>query len=340
MDATNVERKERLHKKVLSLLEQKEKADIAKSSTFTFSSAAICNKDLLGYEENVQTLEGNGALLKKKRDLEMAPTAAVSELQWLETRNLHVLSSDDTRVGRDSASVVLHRVSACRDAFQNAVFVVRDATSARNYYRFLFASQRPAFAYFLKCHVSTLQGMQQEGDILADEFTREDIFKGRESADIDVIMQSSFVEGHSLEAYHDAYCLSDILLSLPSPSRQHEIHTRTGGAQSSGTTSAAHTSPWLAQLQQHVSSTSSKSSVNVTSVTEEVSTLSDEDGDEHASPFMLKLEEFDRQRQEDVVPPWPEHFTTHLLGGSWQVQRTGREVYGYRVDAKKTSFVF
>eukprot|EP00971_Amphidinium_carterae_P152437 3020918-Amphidinium_carterae.1 len=66
MDATNVERKERVHKKILSLLEQKEKAEIATSSTFTFSSAAICNKDLLGYAENVQTLEGNGALLKKK----------------------------------------------------------------------------------------------------------------------------------------------------------------------------------------------------------------------------------------------------------------------------------
>eukprot|EP00971_Amphidinium_carterae_P267938 5315612-Amphidinium_carterae.1 len=191
----------------------------------------------------------------------MAPTDAVSEPQWLQTRNLHVLSSDDTRVGRDSASVVLHRVCACREAFQNAVFVLQDPTSGRSYYRFLFASQRPAFAYFLKCTVSTLQGMQQEGDILvsdlressqtrtflwtfeADEFTRVDIFKGRESADIDVIMQSCFVEGHSLEAYHDAYCLSDILLSLPSPSRQHETRTTTGGAQSSATTSAEHTSP-------------------------------------------------------------------------------------------------
>eukprot|EP00971_Amphidinium_carterae_P259809 5154809-Amphidinium_carterae.1 len=66
MDATNVERKERLHNKVLSLIQQKERAESAKSSTFTFSSAAICNKDLLGYADNVQTLEGNGALLKKK----------------------------------------------------------------------------------------------------------------------------------------------------------------------------------------------------------------------------------------------------------------------------------
>eukprot|EP00971_Amphidinium_carterae_P326441 6457227-Amphidinium_carterae.1 len=142
----------------------------------------------------------------------MAPTAAVSELQWLATRNIHVLSFDDTRVGRESASALLLRVTACRDAFQNAVFVVHDSTNARNYFRLLFASQRPAFAYFLKCHVENLQGMQQEGDILvsdlrdsrqtrtflwtfqADEFTREDIFKNRQSAEIDVIMESSFVE--------------------------------------------------------------------------------------------------------------------------------------------------
>eukprot|EP00971_Amphidinium_carterae_P107886 2135982-Amphidinium_carterae.1 len=159
-----------------------------------------------------------------------------------------------------------------------------------------------------------------------DEFTHQDIFGGRGSDE-------------SLVSHHDAYRLCDVLASLPALVRHQDSKPRGGGAQLSGTTPVEHTSPWLAQLQQHVSSTSSKSSVNVASATEELSMLSDEDGEEHASPFKQKLDELDRQRQEDVVPPWPEHFTTHLLGGTWQLERTGREVYGYRVDAKKSSFV-
>eukprot|EP00971_Amphidinium_carterae_P023670 466989-Amphidinium_carterae.1 len=137
-------------------------------------------------------------------------------------------------------------------------------------------------------------------------------------------MESSFVEGQSLESYHVAYCLSDILLSLPQPSRQHEPKKKTGGAQSSGTSATDTQSPWIAQLQQHVAGKREKKTVRVADG-EEQSLMLDEEAEEKVPAFMSELEEFDRQRLEEFVPPWPEHFTTALLGGAWQLERTGRE---------------
>eukprot|EP00971_Amphidinium_carterae_P048266 950704-Amphidinium_carterae.1 len=201
-------------------------------------------------------------------------------------------------------------VTSSRECFTEAVFVVRAPDGVRNYYCFLFASQRLAFAYFLRCHAEALPEMQKDAEIWKsdlrgpqtfmwlfqpDDFTCEDIFGGRGANDVDVIMHSTFLDRQSLESHHDAYRLRDVLASLPAPLRHQDAKPRGGGAQSSGTTPAEHTSDGslvgaaMEQLQDHVSSTSSKNSVNVASATEELSMWSDEDGEEHASPFMRKV---------------------------------------------------
>eukprot|EP00971_Amphidinium_carterae_P197458 3918916-Amphidinium_carterae.1 len=100
VDESNTARKARLHDKVLLLLQQKERSESERNSTFTFSSAAVSDSALLLYGDNVDTLTGSGALLGE---------TAVTQQQWTATTSMHVLSADETHVARDAALNLLHR---------------------------------------------------------------------------------------------------------------------------------------------------------------------------------------------------------------------------------------
>ena len=69
-----------------------------------------------------------------------------------------------------------------------------------------------------------------------------------------------------------------------------------------------------------------------------------EDGERSDSEYDALLQELERDKEQEALhrqeEQWDADFTVHLLGGRWQMERSGRLKYGLRFDLKSQTPLF
>ena len=340
------------------------------SSTMTFSSAALSDASLEVCVDNYKALKGFGALVKEKRTKEMACPGPLEQADYESVRATSLLA-EDWGSPTEPLSDVLKRVSMQRDIFADAVFelTLRDGSSL--YWRFVFSLQKPMFVYFLpltregvgvQLDTSTLVGRDVHSNTGAiptmrwsydhNDLASLDPFRDDAISSVAVYLKSPFyVPGGFVLTFDVPYPLES--LPLPTSGKTAEDKTTQeppGKRAKKGASVRAEvleSHPWVADFMEAVNKNSrpagssegtgdaTKGGMRPVSACETVNESSDPLDD----VFMQTFQALDEQRQQEQGNDDTDLFAYTLLGGAWQIKRTGRALYGHRVDIRKETVV-
>ena len=247
-----------------------------------------------------------------------------------------------------------------REVFKTAVIHIRHDSDDETWFRFLFSLQNPLICFWLP--LLECDTPEPEASTWAEWatvvkidwsrcwsydpacFTTEDIFQGNCEEDISVYMSSTCKSTCMLTTHDLAQPLGPLGLAL------HEEYAKTGDVNEEARQRPAQatisntTTTWM---KEYIKAHGSSGNLLDASVHPEVAAASDDtmriraDGGAQPANYQELFEELEGQRQEahESVSVAREQFRVSLLGGSWQIARTGgsRATYGHRVDIVKNS---
>ena len=251
------------------------------------------------------------------------------------------------------------QVARFRANFRDAVFIVAVDTPEERHYRLIFASQQPTALGWLpldsmevpavsvgpvqqSLQFRLLQDIQLCWGYEPAFIEWADVLDGVEAIDVAVALTSSFKAPGVLVSWDILQPLALLIQEL----LQEEGRQKPPRAGSAGTSSSARakqTAPdqpsWVAMSVARAHAAAQGSAPAEGAFAKAVSPTAEEEYPEKATleEYDAVYAQVDEQRQElhqqSRLPP-EDLFRWSVLGGQWQQQRTGRALYGVRVDLR------
>eukprot|EP00971_Amphidinium_carterae_P349089 6490841-Amphidinium_carterae.1 len=328
------------------------------SSTMVFSKAAFTEKDIVRFQEIYDLYTSNVKSVMKKT------TAQLDKIKPITTESLHTLQSV-TMLRHENIKTeytdLAKSIIRLREFFAEAVFVI-EPYGAAECFSFVLATQRP-----YRLLMRELHAMEVPAPPVAKSWTdwsravsaektycwthaskdicTRDVFAGTSAEHVAVIMRTVYVAVDRLESREEAQPLTQVLEALRMEIKPQGTSTSkpaTGARERHQAVDVQR--PWLQQLNAEMAKRKRG----------RTATMDNEDGAGSGS------EEREDMENEDM---WYDHahiveavtaarsayeqkrevrlrmFKISLLGGQWQMQRTGRTVYGLRCDVVRNSVV-
>ena len=275
---------------------------------------------------------------------EMAKLEAVSQLP---VRNLKALPD------------IAKQLCQMRDSFREAVFCVTQEGTDR-WMRFLFASQNPFAVFFQDLDVETVEhrsasvgsGWAEQWSAVhlwqwrlrIGQFLTGSVLEDTDPSKVSVVMRSWFAADGRLLSHDVLQPLLPMLKALaPEQAREPEVLPPATARRRAAEPSLVEKHPWLAAVTslKEPQERSDREELPDDAAEDSLGDkASEDDGLEGASGQDGDYDELftalENQRcvLRGDVTAHSDMFRTSLLGGQWQVERTGRTIYGVRVDAK------
>ena len=257
-------------------------------------------------------------------------------------------------------SVIAKQLCHMRDTFREAVFCVPQEGSDR-WLRFLFASQNPLAVFFQDLDVETVEHRSADvGKGWAEQWAAAHLWQWRlragrfvsgtvlEDTDpnrVSVVMRSWFAADGRVLSHDVLQPLQPVLTALaPEQAREPDLVPPPTARRRAAEPSLVEEHPWLAAV----------TTVNPSQEHSDREELPDDAADDTLGDPASERDGLEGAGGQDgdyddlftalenqrcvLRGDAAEHgdmFRTSLLGGQWQVERTGRAIYGIRVDVKK-----
>ena len=328
-----------------------------RSDSMMLSACHLSQADL----ETLTAVAGSDSLagqkaetMQRKKLVCPDPIDGQTFAHWQQTSDLHFGTPH-------AMGPLLKEVARRRDYFSKAVFILGPESDDAYHYRFVFASLQPLQVSLLplvplevpELHPITdrgswdmhaMQALTHAWGYEVGLVETHDVFEDWPLEDVAVVMHSTFKAGGVLVTQEYMLPLCSVLRGIPvEPKKETSTKMqREGNQQKVPTTEKL--PGWLAHsLAGAARSTSSGSTASAAPQNTETEQADDTEApvlDPAEAAFASVFEELDHER--DVLDADPlallaDDFRWTLLGGEWQVQRTGRQVYGIRVDIKAHS---
>ena len=261
------------------------------------------------------------------------------------------------------------RICQMRDHFAQSVFCVEHPQGAR-FYRFLFAMLNPVRLFLL--NLSDLQCLEPavtsgplslnqqwqasvpwQWSFLPGRFSSAEVFDVAANVEIGVFLHSWFSSECRLCSRDVLQPLNLILDAAASEKKvakeRSEQPRKSAQAEPNAELTAQY--PWLRSFVGTASSNKSRSSRESapedpeksaqSHATDDCEGTDDADFNSEDIQYDGLFEQLEEQRCEihAAFEDWADQFRTSLIGGDWQLRRTGRLVYGVRIDVKAGSSV-
>ena len=264
------------------------------------------------------------------------------------------------RDGHSTVSALTKQIARFRDSLQECVVAVQVDASEEQHYRFVFAVQQPVLVAWLPLvpeEAPLVDGgrlAQNWQDVALADFTLAwrfqpglietgDLFEDVDGADVAVALTSVY-KAPGMLVSHDVF--QPLALVLDGFQKEKDLWGQ-GSTEAKPTPAtqqprgkAPAAPPWVAASLASGSTSSKGSGLPESDVhSTAVSEANNPEGNE-ADPiddFGQVYQEVDRERQqmmETEAAASSELFRWSMLGGAWQRERTGRAVYGVRVDIR------
>ena len=260
-----------------------------------------------------------------------------------------------------ATSATYKAVARARSNFAQSVFGIPEGPDEFAWYRLVFATLQPIRLFFQalelseQSHTSTSPlksdwGEQLEDDLVAhwtcgDLFgTQEDIFERVvELLDVPVFLETTFM-GKSSVGSLDVPVPLAVLLRETGEQQTDVTHGTDKQRQTRhASSSKADRSPaWLhADLEKTPALAGGSAAMASACLHEQMPSdaLAEPDADAEYAALLEDLEA-DKHAQSLGQDDWKSDFMVHLLGGQWQMERSGRLKYGLRFDLKPNSPLF
>ena len=328
------------------------------ADSMMLSACVLSSQDLQRFEElnSSPAFKGSKGEALHKAALQCPPPMTTQEFQVMQAKSLL-----DTQT-RSTPSSITKQVAHFRQHFCNSVVVVAPDTEQEQHYRFLFASQQPVLAAWLPLvpedvpdNHGRFSGKNWQQQALTDFSLMwryqpglveiEDLFDDLDAVDVAVALQTSY-KAPGIITSHDFLQPLALILdgltreeSLLGKSSKHAEAPKQRAASSSS--SAAALPPWAA-ARLAAASTPASASQSTGVGPEEASQQEPDEAQPVAelADYETVYAQVDAERQQlmDVESDLSaEYFRWSILGGAWSVQRSGRSVYGVRVDIRAQS---
>ena len=261
-------------------------------------------------------------------------------------------------------SATARQIARLRLQFQDAVFIMQPESLSPRSFKFLFASLQPLQLSFLPLTetatrvapplLRTKEAWEQWG--LAEETYRwryeqglvdlSDVFADNEPTQIGVVLHTAFSQ-HSEVSSCDLLQPLEMLLAAAADSATSRPSTTAASSQAASASAAKTLPPWVDHALANTRPGQSHSKASAASeLPPEDPELSagdvDSDADVHESyqAAYADLEAHRLAHPAAVQPVLEDFFRFAVRGGAWQAQRTGRAVYGLRVDIRHDTELF
>eukprot|EP00971_Amphidinium_carterae_P338766 6476270-Amphidinium_carterae.3 len=337
------------------------------SVSMTFSGSSLHVDELSDLQNYCDEMMQAAGVVKQKRMQACSEPAALPD-SAIDDVCMESLLDD---VVAQNTGAVYAAVCRLRDFLNDAVLGVPVGNDSMLWIKFVFATLRPLTAFFVPLSPVPLQdGCASSGSVKAGQLRtafgpagyREiwsyepgvlesgDVFGDTDPSDIHVFQHCHYGAHCQVKSFGVAIPLSVILQELSEVRSAAEV-TGASGPTEERVRKRTKTDdvvleehPWMAvflDVEPGASETTGNASSSRASSSRPSANTDDhdvpEDGTADAAFAALELQRADTLATETTLQ---DDFKWTLLGGQWQTQRTGRNIYGYRVDCRAGALPF
>eukprot|EP00971_Amphidinium_carterae_P312942 6218875-Amphidinium_carterae.1 len=328
------------------------------STTMVFSTVAFTDKDIIRFQNVYELFGRNIKHVVSKTTEQLGMIKPITTQSFMDAQNSSLIYP---AACTSEYSDVAKQIIRLREFFVEAVFVLDPSGSARHF-AFVLATQRP-YKLILRpletCQPATLPRAKSVGDwreVSAAERTfawkhdgndclTMDVFSDTNADYVGVIMRTFYIGCDCIEAREHLMPLAQVLDNLRLEIKpQANIHGGNTNPSKTHRGDIAVDRPWLQQLDTQVRKGKREMKEVIADDVHEEGRDEDsgiEEADEvwkdHAS--VLQAVKDARTAYETKKELRLRMFKVSLLGGRWQMERTGRSVYGLRCDVVKGTVV-